>query len=433
MPETRDPKVEALVRQLVAQAPPPPEFPSEPQRASRHRRALVRRGAGLVGAVAIVVVVALIASALLSTSHAAKRQILVTGNPTTTTTAHANPAGQLQPEVVFRRNVGADGGASVVGDAQSGVWFLLAGDAHVHLDHLDAARSLRAIPMPEQFETGLSERNPMIAVDADGTAWALGQHALAEVSPTATTPRLFPLGAWPNTEIHTPMAIASDGAGHVAIAFQDTTLVRVFSAASGTFSDLQLPVGTDAYSLAYFGDGSLAMGLLIGSLREVNTALIAAPDGSFSKLVPVGDAWIVHRYSDTTVLFGSEQTLTLLHRDGSTRQVVLPAAVGPSPITGAVQLGRDGKLVVTTQSGVVILKSVSNPVPTGAALTFPRIACGPISYPGPLGPTSPGAPAPTFNPVCRAEPSYVRVGEDGTIWLFYSNGQNFVIKRIDHY
>ena len=432
MPETRDPQIEELVRQLVTQAPAPPEFPSGPQRASRHQRALVLRGAGLVGAVAVVVVVALIAAALMSTSHAAKHEIFVTGNPTTTTGAAA--PGQLRPVVVLRRNGNAEAGASVVGDGKSGVWFLIADQAGVHLDHLDAAGSLRAISMPVQFDAGRNERNPMIAVDPDGTAWALGQRALAEVSPTATGPRLFPLGKWPNQEVHTPMAIASDGAGHVAIAFQDTTLVRVFNAASRTFSDLQLPVGTDAYSLAYFGDGSLAMGLLIGSLHAVNTALIAAPDGSFSKLVPVGDTWIVHRDSDTAVLFGSSQTLTWLNRDGTTRQIVLPAAVGPSPITGAVQLGHDGKLVVTTGQGIVILKSVSDPVPTGSALTFPRFACGPISGGGPIGPTSPGGRTPIFNPVCRAAPRYVRVGVDGTIWLLYdTDGQHFVVKRLDHY
>jgi len=126
--------------------------------------------------------------------------------------------------------------------------------------------------------------------------------------------------------------------------------------------------------------------------------------------------------------------VTRLNRDGSTRQIVLPAAVGPSPIGGAVQLGRDDKLVVTTGQGILILKSASAPVATGASLTFPRIACGPISGGGPLGPTSPGAPAPTFNPVCRVEPRFVRVGDDGTIWLLYdTDGQHFVIKRIDHY
>lgn len=434
MPATCDPQIEAMVRQLVAQAPAPPEFPSEPQRASRRQRALVVRGAGLVGAVAIVVAVALIAAALLSTSSAPKHQAIVSGNPTTTTKPHGRE--QLQSVVVLDRGENADlFGADLVPDPTSGVWFVITDNdsGAVRLDHLGANGSLRSIPLPSEFAIGAGSRDPMLAIDPDGTAWILGQRSLAEVGRTATTPRLIPLGRWPNTEIHDPQALASDGAGHVAVAFEDTTLVRVYNASTASFSDLTLPVGTDAWSLRYFADGSLAIGLTIFHAQPT-VALIASPGGSLSRGIRVGDTEVASTYSPTAVLFGAFHP-TVLNRDGTTRPITLPAGSKLAPFYGSVRIGRDGKLIVSTGLGITIFSPATDPVAT-ATLKYPTVSCG-LTSAEPISPTGASGPVSEPAPICRDAPDGVTVDRDGTIWLVYRTNvrgsEHLVVKRIDHY
>ena len=349
------------------------------------------------------------------------------------------PRRPLQSVVVLDRgeNEGLFG-ADFVPDPASGVWFVITDNdsGAVRLDHLDADGSVRSIPLPSEFAIGAGRRDPMLAIDPDGTAWVLGQRSLAEVGRAATMPKLIPLGRWPNTEIHEPQVLASDGAGDVAVALEDTTLVRVYNAHTASFSDLTLPVGTDAWSLRYFADGSLAIGLSgFDSSPFTRTALIASPLGSLSRGIRVGDTEVASAYSDTAVLFGAVHP-TVLNRDGTTRPITLPAGTKLAPFDGSVRLGRDGKLIVSTGLGITIFSPAADPVAT-ATLKYPKVSCGLISGGGPLSPTGAGEPVSEPAPICRDSPSGVTVDRAGSIWLLYraslGGSEHLIVKRIDHY
>ncbi len=417
-----------------------PVFDAGDQRRSARNRSFgfgvilnaVRMRSYQVGLLAVVLCLAACSSG--SGKHAMATSTTGTSGSTTT---NALARGQLQPVVVLDRVENADlYGADLVSDPRSGVWFVISDNESgaVRLDHLDAKGSLRSIPLPAEFANGAGSPDPMLAVDPDGTAWVLGQSALAEVGRTAVMPKLIPLGSWPNTEPHTPRVLASDGAGHVAVAFDDTTVVRVYNARSGTFSDVSLPVGTDAWSLRYFADGSLAIGLTIFHAQPT-VALIATPSGSLSRGIRVGDTEVASAYSNTAVLFGAFHP-TVLDRDGTTRPVALPAGSKLAPFDGSVRLGRDRKLVVSTGTAITIFSSGADPVAT-ATLKYPTTSCGPFSGGGPLSPTGASGPVSEPTPICRDSPDGVTLDREGNIWLVYrtkiQGSEHLIVKTIDHY
>jgi len=331
----------------------------------------------------------------------------------------------LSSKVAYSTASDAEVFGEPVADPTSGIWYMT---GTVNLDHLNSSAALTSISLPREFYAGRESWDPTFAVDPDGTAWALGASDLAEVTAGAQTAKLIPLGPLPDNGtaesyrpsdlrgVHSPQVLASDGGGHIAVALSATSVVRVYSRANGTFSDLDLPTGTDAWSLRYFGNGSLAIGLENYLHHDSTYAVIASTDGSLSQPIDVGDSLVLHPYSATAVLFGG-MVPTILNSDGTTQTITLPAGLEPSPILGGVQLGRNGKLVVTTSTGITILAGAADSTVT-ATYSYPTTSCGPNSGGGPTGPTDPGAPSPIVNAgPCNEMPQTVTVGADGTVWI----------------
>jgi hypothetical protein len=302
-------------------------------------------------------------------------------------------------------------------------------------EHVDAAGAVTSISLPKGFADTQDATAPLFMIDPDGTAWALGSTDLAEVPPGATKATLIPLGQLPDNavaegfrppelrQIHSPVTLASDGAGHVALALDATSAVRVYSSRDGHFSDLQLPDGTDALSLSYFHDGSLAIGLGSYTGDKANKAVVAAPDGSLSQPIDVGDSSIVNPYSDTAVLFGGFYP-TILNIDHKTQAITLPPGLKPEPLLGGVQVGQNGTLIVPTATGITFLNGVADAVATSTYAYPPTDEqCGPpggqLSAPADSSAVSNGgssAGQPTACPGVKI-PARVDVGRDGAVWL----------------
>jgi hypothetical protein len=263
------------------------------------------------------------------------------------------------------------------------------------------------------------------------------------VTPGATSAKLIPVGPLPDDSvaegfrppelrgIHSPVALASDGAGHIALALDATPAVRVYDAESATFTDISLPMNTDAFSLRYFPDGELAIGLAsYGDGKPATTAAIASTDGSLSRPIEVGDSSLVNPYSDSAVLFGGMRP-TILESNGTTHRILLPRGVYPyAQLAGGVQVGRNGSIVVAGPKGITFLRSASHPVVTGTyEYRTDDEACGPISGTG-IG-------APTGASGGCLSPPRVAVAGNGTVWIFNGleerGANHFVIQRIDRY
>ena len=252
----------------------------------------------------------------------------------------------------------------IVLDTKGGAW-ILSGSV---LKHIDATGSLTVTrPLPKEFNVGGASQSSVFAVDPDGTIWVLGQTELAQVKPGATHARVIQLGPFPDDAVaesyrppelrggHWPVALASDGAGHVAVALDATPVVRLYNATNGAVTDVRLPKNFDGWSLRYFRDGRLAIGLAgYGDGKPETTAVIAEPDGSYLQPVNVGDSMRVTQYRDNAVLFGGVHP-TILNSDGRTRRLAIPAGIAPYSDIGGVQAGRDGTLVVATPTRIVFL------------------------------------------------------------------------------
>ena len=303
--------------------------------------------------------------------------------------------------------------------------------------------------MPKQWFYPDNDPNPVIAVDPDGTVWALGMRnvadarlgaTLAEVTPGAGTAKLIPLGQLPDAgrgpdgfgAAPTPYTLASDGAGHVALALLDTSVVRVYDSRHGTFTDVHLPTATEAESLRYFGDGKLAIGLA-GYVGRASTAVIASADGSRSQPIEVGDSTVAKPYRDTAVLFGDYHP-TILYSDGTTHPVTLPPGVLAVPDFGGVQAGRNGALVVAAPVGTTFVYETARAPTVQISYRIGDLPCGPDSGTGSFGTTGPYAQLPTSG--CLVPPR-VAVAPNGAVWVFNlvetRHGNRFLVQRIDLY
>jgi len=351
----------------------------------------------------------------------------------TTTTATSPARSALRTAAVLDRIVdGSIDIQQVALDAHGGAWFMF-GET---LKHLDAAGSVTVVRLPKGFTVIQDTVSPQVVVDPSGTAWVIGQSDLAEVKLGATSAKLIPLGPVPNNartdgSTHPPVALASDGGGHVAVALDGTSAVRVCNTRSGTFSDVRLPNATDAASLRYFGDGKLAIGLVrIG--QPETTAVIASADGSRSQQIEVGDSSLVNPYSDRAVLFGGLHP-TILDSDGTTHPVALPAGIRPLSEVGGLQAGRDATLVVPTATGITFLDGASKPAVT-ATIQYRtgNEPCGPPSGTGSTGTTGAAAQPPTGG--CLVRPR-VAVAPDGAVWVFNvlprGTTTHLIVERID--
>jgi hypothetical protein len=411
-------------------------------RAAPKRRRRRRARAALAATTALLVIAGVVVA--LHAGRSPSRQVVV-APPTTAKSSLGTPE---QPVTVFDRIVESDSSAQQVApDADGGAWFAFNGA----LKHLDATGSVTVVRLAKQWTfMPDNDPNPIIAVDPDGTVWALGQTnfakpklgaTLAEVTPGAGAAKLIPLGQLPDAgrgpngfgAAPTPYALASDGAGHVALALLDTSVVRVYDSRHGTFTDVRLPTSTEALSLRYFGDGKLAIGLA-GYVGRATTAIIASTDGSRSQPIEVGESTVAKPYSDTAVLFGEEHP-TILYSDGTTHPVTLAAGVLPYPNVGAVQVGRNGTLVVATPTGVTFVDGTSG-ARAAATYAYPigDLPCGPDTGTGSFGTTGPYARLPTTG--CLVPPR-VAVAPNGAVWVFNlvetRRGNHFLVQRIDRY
>jgi hypothetical protein len=252
------------------------------------------------------------------------------------------------------------------------------------------------------------------------------------------TARLIPFGPLPDNAaaeafrppdlrgIHSPVVLASDGNGHVALALNATSAVRVYNAGRGTFTDVPLPRASDAWSLRYFDDGGLAIGLVSYTGAIPTTAVIATPDGSLSQPINVGDSELVSPYSDNAVLFGGVHP-TILKSDGTTHPIALPRDVHTYTPLGGVQGAPNATLVIPTESGISFLDGPTDAVVT-ATYEYPTTdeRCGPSSGLNPH--QRPGVG-------CQGVvPARVAVGGDGAVWLLKSlagTPTHVIIERID--
>ena len=266
-------------------------FGAAPQRRRRGHR--VRMAVAAAAAALIFAVVGVAFRTGPSDSHH-----LVVATPTTAPSPAGTP---LRPFTVLDRIVdGRPFVRQVATDTNGGLWFMYGQT----LKHVDAAGSITVAPLPKGFTVIQDAVSTQLVVDPDGTAWLLGvtnipaakpSTTLVEVKLGASSAKLIPLGQLPDNAaaegfrppelhgLHSPAALASDGAGHVALALDATSVVRVYDAENGTFNDVQLPKATDASSLRYFRDGKLAIGLVrYGDGKPAITAVIASTDGSLS-------------------------------------------------------------------------------------------------------------------------------------------------------
>jgi hypothetical protein len=344
---------------------------------------------------------------------------------------------------VFDRFVDGDSSVQQVAlDNDGGAWFMF----RETLKHLDAAGSVAVVRLPTGFTVIQDTVSPQLAVDPDGTVWVLGYTnfggpnvGLVEVAPGANTGKLIRLGHFPDNGLgptgfggaYAPSALASDGAGHVALALSATSAVRVYNSRSGTFSDVRLPNATDAVSLRYFGDGKLAIGLVrIG--QPETTAVIASADGSRSRQIEVGDSTVAKPYSDTAVLFGDLRP-TILDSDGTTHSVALAPGVSAAPDFGGVQVGHNGTLVVATPTGITFLDGRAGSAVTATyEYRIGDVPCGSSSGTGSIGATGAATQPPTGG--CLVPPR-VAVAANGAVWVFNTvwtrRGTHFLVERID--
>jgi hypothetical protein len=203
------------------------------------------------------------------------------------------------------------------------------------------------------------------------------------------------------------------------------TVVKIFDNQSGSFSNVSLPPATDAVSLRYFANGSLAVGLKNYSTSSDNEVVIVTPNGVLSSPITVGDATVLNPFSTTAVLAGGPDP-AIVNSDGTTQQIALPSDVQPDPTEGGVQVGENGELIVPTSAGLTILHSASDAT-VARVFTYPTVAsCGPISGQGVTGSTGSSAGAGQGSvpeDACVHRPTGIAVGAGSALWILDDDQQ----------
>jgi hypothetical protein len=269
---------------------------------------------------------------------------------------------------------------------------------------------------PEQ-----SSLAPTIAAQGN-LIWVAADGVLTRVDTTSNATSSIPLPAPtdnPNVEasrpsevrgVHDIRSLAVDSSGHVAIALSAAAQVMVYDDAKGSFSTIQLPVDTDAWSVAYFADGQLAIGAA-GKQGNVDTMLIAAPTRTIQQTYTVPDASrLVPLVSGTDVLAGTLGP-AIVHEDGTARLLTLPTGITPNQTLGGVTPLPDGSFAVATPTRLVVVHP-DNTVST--AYDYPP---GPCAQPFGVG-IRPAATTATTAPVpCVMTPYAVQGDLSGNLWL----------------
>lgn len=268
---------------------------------------------------------------------------------------------------------------------------------------------------PEQ-----SSLAPTIAAEGN-LIWVAADGVLTRVDTTSNATSSIPLPAPtdnPNVEasrpsevrgVHDICSLAVDSSGHVAIALSAAAEVLVYDDAKGSFSMIQLPVDTDAWSLAYFADGQLAIGAA-GKQGNVATMLIATPAGAIQQTYTVPDASrLITLASGTDVLAGTLGP-AIVHEDGTVHLLAFPDGITPNQTLGGVTPLPDGSFAIATPKKLVVVHP-DNTVST--AYDYPP---GPCPQPfgagiGPATTTATTAPAP-----CVMTPYALQGDRSSNLW-----------------
>jgi hypothetical protein len=208
---------------------------------------------------------------------------------------------------------------------------------------------------------------PTIAAAQNGVIWAAADGELIRFDAASGSIRSVPLlapGDNAHVEsgrpqqihgVHDIRAVAVDRNGHVAIALSAATQVLIYHDSSGQFTTLALPLGTDAWSVGYFADGSLAIGVA-EETGNVATVLVATPDGHVVRSFSVPDASRLLALASESLLAGTLGPSTISEQ-GSVKRLVLRADVALDTTLGGVEPLSNGGFVVATANRLVRLRA----------------------------------------------------------------------------
>lgn len=305
--------------------------------------------------------------------------------------------------------------------AAEGVVYWTRTDKQLSISRVDGQSSVQTWNVAPGAGPEQSSLAPTIAAQGN-LIWVAADGNLTRVDTTSNATSSIPLPAPsdnPNVEasrpsgvrgVHDIRSLAVDSSGHVAIALSAAAEVLVYDDAKGSFSMIQLPVDTDAWSLAYFADGQLAIGAA-GKQGNVATMLIATPAGAIQQTYTVPDASrLITLASGTDVLAGTLGP-AIVHEDGMARLLTLPTGITPNQTFGGVTPLPDGSVAVATPTRLVVVHP-DNTVST--AYDYPP---GPCPQPFGIG-IRPAATTETTVPLpCVITPYAVQGDLSGSLWL----------------
>jgi hypothetical protein len=278
---------------------------------------------------------------------------------------------------------------------------------------------------------------PTIAARGD-LIWVAADGNLIRVDTRANTTTSVPLPAvrdnanleagLPAKErgVHFIRALAVDAHGHVAVALSASTQILVFDDAKKSFSKIDLPANDDAWSIAYYADGRLAVGAA-DAHGDVATMFVVDTDGKIGKPFTVPDASRLVTLAPGSDLLAGTLGPAIVHEDGRTQAVRLPAGVHANMSQGGVTPLPKGRFAVSTSSNVLVVD------PDGSTSIVYRYPPGPCPLRGGPGLDPPSTTAPT-NQECFVTPFAMQADRTGHLWIVRrrtaGTGPPIVVERL---
>jgi DNA-binding beta-propeller fold protein YncE len=293
--------------------------------------------------------------------------------------------------------------AGLVTDAHGDAWFFAGSRQDGRLYRYRSTDGLQSWVLGTTDNDRWGGLPPSVATDDDGTAYVALNDTLAHLNPaTGVFAKIHvPVGlidpiadSYGPPEIRSSdpiMAIASDGADHVAIIRRVSSIVQIYDHAQHRFSSVPVPTGYQAISVGYLGQ-SLVVGLYNRHAERPNTLAVYTTESIQPHLVTVRDSQRETPTVDRRLLVGT-QIPALLSPDLHVAQIPIPrsitldAGLGESPAgTSAIVADsvRDNAVVVIDDHTGKTLARYPVPIDTNCMPSFPAPGPGSTLPRGPF-------------------------------------------------
>jgi hypothetical protein len=231
----------------------------------------------------------------------------------------------------------------------SGVWVWAESSTESRVFHYEVAPAgMSSYLMGPSSEWAASAESALIAAP-DGTVWLGvgmelgridrgGTVSTWRVPVTSHDPKLASFQPPEMATVQGIRDLAICSCGKVAIALRNSTAVEVFDPKSQSFSVVGLPTDVAPRSVAYFGDGTLAVAADDYRTHRSDAVIVVTPSGTLRR-VEVPDASHVRPSRGGALIVGDELPVTLL----------------PDNTTQSAMLANDANRFVLSRSGVATL------------------------------------------------------------------------------